>query len=317
MNFIGHKRQFDYLNKTLRKDSLSHAYLFYGPEGVGKFTLAKILSQTLYCEQADLDMRRICGACTTCRQIENLSHPNLIVLDLERTLVSKKEKKKEIPIEDIRELKRVFSLAPEADHWRIAIIRQADKMSLEAANSLLKLLEEPGENTLLVLISPDRDILLETLVSRTQTIAFSLVAAKEMTAVLQERKLGEEIEKRILLISAGRPGVIKTLLEQKNLLSEEEKFLKDLTKIFQQKKLPEAFLFNESVAGDENLKNKTVAYIIKMLRRAVLDEPDQTKKLKLVGKIKKIDKIVNILDTTNVNPRLALDAIFIEAQIDF
>ena len=141
---IGHDRQIQFLNSCRTRGTLPHAYLFHGPEHVGKLTIALMLAQSFFCPEVSKDdMRSVCGTCQSCQAIANYRHPSIFFLDTAHTLVSKKENRKEIPIEDIRELKRILSFAPQGNQWRLAIINEAEKMSTEAANAFLKLLEEP------------------------------------------------------------------------------------------------------------------------------------------------------------------------------
>ena len=83
---IGHERQMEYLQRVVMRKKLAHAYLFWGPEHVGKLTIAKRLTQALYCEQAAGSFEKICGSCRECHAIDALAHQDLVYLDLEHTL---------------------------------------------------------------------------------------------------------------------------------------------------------------------------------------------------------------------------------------
>ncbi|MDP3710165.1 MAG: AAA family ATPase [bacterium] len=288
-NIIGHQKQKDYLQKALSSGRLAHAYLFHGPEGVGKFTFAEQFANSLPTSLSP------------------------IFLSLEHTLVSKKDKRKDIPIEDIRELRRQFSLAPEVDKWRVAIIDQADKMSAEAANAFLKLLEEPGNQTLFILISSNKESLLPTIVSRTQTIAFSLLGEEDMKKLAVRITSDKEAGELACWFAAGRPGILVKLLFQKDILEKEKKFLKELHGILSAQDLPRAFIFSEKIAADEGERNKTIEYLLRLIRAQLLKGQIKPNPIELVSKIKKISRISSILETTNVNPRLAMDTIFLEA----
>lgn len=304
---IGHERQIDYLNKVIKNGRLSHAYLFYGPEHIGKLTLAKAFAKTFFCERGEKKLNSVCGECEPCRKIEGNKHPYVTLLSLHRTLVSKKESRKEIPIEDIRELKRTLSLTKSQDLWNIIIMDGVEKMSVEAANSFLKLLEEPGERTLFVLISPSREILLPTIISRAEPIRFSVVSENILRAALSGRKNADEF----MRVAAGRPGVLLKLLQEKDYYEKENKF-ENLFNTSLMRGISNAFLFNERVAFDEELRRKTTDNLLKVLRFSLLgcaSVPEGVSSL--AEEIKFLYRMVSILDTTNVNPRLALDVLFL------
>src|SRR3989338_2587481 len=143
---IGHEKQLRYLEHVRLRNTLAHAYLFHGPDGVGKRTVARAYAKTL----------------TGARDI--------IFLDTSHTLVSKKDERRDIPIEDIRELKRMWTLAPSGDMWRVLIVNDAEHMSDQAANGFLKLFEEPGSRTIIFLIASSRDLLMPTIISRAVNI---------------------------------------------------------------------------------------------------------------------------------------------------
>lgn len=281
---LGHERQIQYIEKVLKNGRLAHAYLFHGPESVGKFSVAKYF-------------------------IEKLNCPHPIMLDTESTLVSKKEKRKDIPIEDIRELKRLFSLSAPEGEWRIAIINEAEKLSPAAADAFLKLLEEPGEKTLFLLITSAPDLLPQTVFSRAQQIRFSEVPEKVISEFLAKKGVNGEVQKDILFLSAGRPGAAVRMLEDLDYLDAQKKLLRSVHDILRSGGVPEAFKFSEKVAPDDEKRRKVVEYIIRINRVGLL-KADTASRLQTV---RSLVRMAEILDTTNVNPRLALDAIFLEA----
>lgn len=284
---LGHERQIQYLEKVLKNGRLAHAYLFHGPESVGKFSVAKYFVGKLNC-------------------------PHPIILDLENTLVSKKERRKDIPIEDIRELKRLFSLSAPEGEWRVAIINDAEKLSPEAADAFLKLLEEPGEQTLFLLITSSPDLIPPTIASRSQQIRFSEVSQSVLSDFLEKRGVSVEEGQEILFLSAGRPGVAVRMVEDHKYLSAQKKLLQAVHGILQSQELPQAFILTEKVAPDEETRKKMVEYIVRILGAGLLKAAPGEMASRL-NSMRNIVRISEILETTNVNPRLALDSIFIEA----
>ena len=285
---LGHERQVEYLNKFLRRGKLAHAYLFYGPEHVGKFTVAEHFAGLF-------------------------NSSEVIILSPEHTLVSKKEKRKDIPIDDIRELKRRLSFAPEGSKWRVVIINEAEKLSDSAADAFLKILEEPGEQTLIILVASSCELLLPTIISRTQSIRFSVVAEETLLKFIKSREESKKKQELILAIAAGRPGIAVRLMEMKDYLTEEMEFLKNINSILQKKEIPEAFRLVEKIVLKEELRDKTVEYVLRILRKNLLESAGTKDIAPLVLKLKKVAEVADIMETTNVNPRLGMDTLFLEA----
>lgn len=324
---LGHERQIKYLEKVLKNGRFAHAYLFCGPEGVGKFTIAKAVAKFFYCQNyrglGEID------ECSRCKLIEENLHPPVIILDPENTLVSKKDTRKEIPIGDIRELKRRLAFAPVLNEWRVVIINQTDKMSKEAEAAFLKLLEEPGSQVLFILVSASKDILSQTIISRTQVINFSLLSTGVLADFLKTKFKDADLTRQnfpkenldgllreILLLARGRAGVMFKLLDDKKSLDEERKFFNEIGAVFTKTDLAGAFHLSEKVAGSGLLRQKVSDYLVLALRERLncsQSDPGQFRGQCLVRGLKKIHRISQIMETTNVNPRLALDAMFIEA----
>ena len=309
---LGHVRQVKYLEQVLKNGRLAHAYLFSGPEGVGKFTIAKAAAKFFYCQNYQ-GLGETDG-CSQCKLIEKNLHPQVVILDPEQTLVSKKEKRKEIPIEDVRELKRRLAFLPAGEQWRVVIINQADKMSKEAEAAFLKLLEEPGSGVLFILVSDSKDSLSQTIVSRTQVINFSLIPEKALAYFLNSKTKDGRLSNEILELARGRAGKMFELLEDKDKLKEEREFLKEVELLLKKADLGEAFCLAEKIANQDGLRKKVSDYLILSLRVLLLENKTASfGRADTLQSLKKIQRISQIMETTNVNPRLALDAMFLEA----
>lgn len=309
---LGHERQIKYLEKVLQNGRLAHAYLFSGPENVGKFTIAKAVAKFFYCPNYQGLGRT--DECNQCRQIERNLHPSVVVLELEQTLVSKKDERKEIPIEDIRELKRKLVFAPVLNEWRVVIIGQADKMSKEAAAAFLKLLEEPGSRVLFILLSAFKDSISPTIISRTQVINFSLLSTGVLADFLKAKIKDPDFVREILLLARGRAGFMFKLLEDKKSLDEERKFLGDLGVLLKKDDLAGALHLSEKISGNDLLRQKAAAYLILAIRQRLFKDKTVLAKsaYSITQSLKKMQQVWQIMETTNVNPRLALDVMFLE-----
>ena len=203
--------------RAVQRGRVAHAYLFLGPSGVGKRLVARRIAQALFCgkhEPGDLDA---CGACSACKQILAGVHPDLLTVGLP-------EGKRELPIEAFlgapdrrgREgLLKELSLRPMSANHRIAIIDAADRMNEASANALLKTLEEPPPDSILILISSSSDALLPTIRSRCQPLLFAALPEHDVADLLiaqeWERDTGAAAE--IARLSNGSLDVARQLLE--------------------------------------------------------------------------------------------------------
>ena len=167
----------DHFNKAIKTDHLSHAYIFTGQEGVGKALFAKEFAKALNCKNNDNDS---CNSCTNCNRIEMLNHPDVFWIERE-------EKAKFIKIENIRNLQNSVRLSPLESEYKIFIIKEADRMNEEASNCLLKTLEEPSPNTIIILIANSIAPIKDTIRSRCQVIRFQPIPSRIIESQLTDK----------------------------------------------------------------------------------------------------------------------------------
>ena len=201
---IGQRDARAVLQGALRSGCVAHAYLFVGPEGVGRRAAALAFAQALLCETGGDDA---CGTCPACRKIAAGSHPDLRIIAPGGRTESGAERRA-VGIEQIRDLKREASYPPYEARWKVFVIEDAEAMRAEAANSLLKVLEEPASQSVIILISESASAVLPTIVSRSQIVRFTFVPAAEIAAALTERA-GVSAEQAPFLgaLAGGRPGL--------------------------------------------------------------------------------------------------------------
>lgn len=205
---LGQERVIRALKRALTANSLPHAYLFYGSEGLGKFKTALALAKALLCENREGDF---CGSCFVCKRVAKESHPDVIVIRPESRRGNKEwtvdPELGAIRIEQVREFQRWISVRSFEGGWKVGIFDGADKMNPSSSNALLKTLEEPPAKTLLILISPTRSQLLPTVVSRCQPAHFSPVHQEDMEAFLSEQQeIPKEGRSLVSALSGGSPG---------------------------------------------------------------------------------------------------------------
>jgi DNA polymerase III subunit delta' len=198
----GHQRQLDTLRLAMANGRLHHAYLLLGPEGLGKRTVALALAKAICCVDSEQDY---CGRCVNCMRITNGNHPDV-------RLIEPLPDKKEIGIQQIRELQRELNYRSFSGKRKIAIIDPATLMNLSAQNALLKTLEEPPADSLIVLITPNTGGLLPTLRSRCLSLSFAPLSSAQVSAFLESRHGMQADEARLLAaMSMGSIGAAASL----------------------------------------------------------------------------------------------------------
>lgn len=177
---IGHSKAVEVLKRSLESGRLAHAYLLVGPPHVGKTTLAINLAQALNCERSD----RPCGQCSPCLRIAAENHADVQII--RRLSDGNSGPRKEITIGQIRELQQAAALEPYEGKHRVFVVDGAEYMNEEAANCLLKTLEEPPAKVLIVLLTADDSRLLPTIVSRCHRIELVPLSAPLIESALIE-----------------------------------------------------------------------------------------------------------------------------------
>ncbi|HLQ43497.1 MAG TPA: DNA polymerase III subunit, partial [Planctomycetaceae bacterium] len=182
----GHGERVERFRRAIRRNRLSHAYVFAGPEGIGKRLFARTLAQCLFCQRHADEELLACGTCSACKQVLAGTHPDLHE-------VGRKSGKSELTIDLFlgppenrgREgLCYDLSRLPMAADRKIAIIDDASAMNDESANAFLKTLEEPPPKALIVLIAENLDALLPTIRSRSQTVRFDPLSPTDLADLM-------------------------------------------------------------------------------------------------------------------------------------
>lgn len=264
----GHQLILEMLQRALSRSRLPHALLFAGDAGIGKKRVALHLAQCLFCTQTPADQLESCGECASCKQMTAETHPDLISIEcppdkaiLPLSLI--------IGGDDHRGREGVcyeMSLRPMSGDRRIAIIDDADKMNAESANALLKTLEEPSANYLMILIASDLDSILPTIRSRCQLIRFGRLSQDDIAGLLIEQQLldSEEQANQIARLSEGSLKIANQLLDE-NLQNLRVNITRILSK---QPFTPQTFSQAvmqaiDDVGGNTAAQRKTANWIIK------------------------------------------------------
>jgi DNA polymerase-3 subunit delta' len=205
---IGHERPKAILTTALRHDRLAHAYLFCGEDSIGKKLTAQRFAQAINCDtEPGPEGPDACGACKSCVQMEGRTHPDLLVIEPDP-----EQANPQIKIEQIREVEQWIIYQPLVGRTKICLIDEADRMTLGAANALLKTLEEPPAHSLLLLITSRPSALPATVRSRCHAVHFTPPARTQVEAALIVKREIPPADARLLaVVSQARIGQALTM----------------------------------------------------------------------------------------------------------
>ena len=203
-DIYGHSRQIEMLQKAVSSGRVAHAYLFTGLSGIGKKAVALAFAQTITCE-ASQTPPDACGLCPVCRKIAAQTHPDIYVLSTERQFLR---------IDAVRDIQQQMTFKPIEAARRVVIIDDADKMNEQAANALLKTLEEPTSSNLLILITARPYWLPATIVSRCRQLRFNPLPAGVVEDYLI--RVGQLDPARAKIAAALSQGSIADALDLQN-----------------------------------------------------------------------------------------------------
>ncbi len=225
---VGHERPIDMLRRTIAAQQVRHAYLFTGSPRIGKGLLARRFAQTLLCTGNPdplIPPTDPCNACLACRKVMHGNHPDVHI-------VTKAADKQFILIEQIRVLQSASSRRTLEGRRNIFIIQNAHEMNPQAANCLLKTLEEPEPDVVLLLTVPDAGLLLPTILSRVQQIPMQLLTNSQIrTALHQHWEVEARDAELIAALAAGRMGWAVQAVEDDEMLDERKSQLELLAKL--------------------------------------------------------------------------------------
>lgn len=315
----GQDRAVEFFRSSVNRNKLAHAYLFLGPQGLGKTLLAKELAKFLNCEKPvkDEDLKiDCCNSCISCRKINDLNHPDVHWI--------KTQQSRKILIDEIRLAQREISLKSYEGKLKVLIILEAHNMTEEAANSLLKTLEEPPGHSLIILTSTDINGLLPTIISRCQIIRFYPINYERLKAILTQRHKLKPNDLHFLSAQAeGSLGRALSLQDQ-DALGKKNRLIERVCRFDRRSSSIDVF----NLKDKKELANQ-IRYLLNWFRDILIfkvglpassiinaDRLEGIKSQAKMFNLQELEQIITEIDQThrliesNVNPKIALEVMF-------
>jgi DNA polymerase-3 subunit delta' len=268
-NLVGHEWAVDMLKKHIVNGTTRHAYLLAGPPGLGRRTLALRFAQALNCP-TPIELGIPCGQCRDCKQIAAMQHADLTIIQADTEGSTMK-------VDQIREARRTLVLKPYQVNYRVALFLRFQEANDNAANALLKTLEEAPSYAVLILTADNPEQLLPTIVSRCEVLRLRPLRVEEVQKELETRGLETGKAKLIAHISGGRFGYALQLIENEALLGWREERLNDLQSLISSSRV-EKFAYAEKLSKDKESMRQAILIWLSywrdvMLRTAQADTP--------------------------------------------
>lgn len=260
-NIFGHEKQLEALERDLVSGNLPHAYLLAGPPKIGKYTVAGRLAKILQCDQ------RGCGECPVCINISKGYHPDTFEMT---------DDGETIKIEPMREMLKKLAMTTPGNH-KVLLIKNIERMTPEAANALLKTLEEPGSSVMFLFTTSEPESVLATVLSRVRLLKFQSISPAKILEYLQVRSPLEAPEKlsRIADLSFGLPGRAIRFIEDPELFQSSIETLERIRTILKKNDLVEKFsLVSDVVQEDASLQEFFDIFLL-AVRYTMLEEAEK------------------------------------------
>ncbi len=319
---LGHTWAVHLLGRHLAAQRVRHAYLFSGPDGIGRRTLALRFAQALTCPNPPAPGEG-CQTCRSCQQVEKMQHPDLTILE-------PASPGEAIKVDQVRELQRGLALAPYQSPYRVALLLDFDQANPSASNALLKTLEEPPSQVILILTSQSLEGLLPTVVSRCEVVRLRPPGTALVTTWLQEQHQASPEQAALLAhLTGGRPGAALAWLQQSDLLDQRQAWL-DEHKNLLTSSLAARFGYAEKLSKDKNTLRQALQIWASYWRDILLETSgsqaalaNQDRKAEIASLAGQLSptvacSVVQQIEYTrdllagNINPRLATEVLVMD-----
>lgn len=307
------------LKNTIKNKRIAHAYLFAGPRGTGKTTIAKLFAKAINCEDFN---EEACDNCPSCLAFKENNHPDIIELDAASNN----------SVDDIREIIEQVPYSPIVGKYKVYIIDEVHMLSSSAFNALLKTLEEPPAHVVFILATTDPQKIIPTVLSRCQRYNFSKISnlnmEKKMVEILNKEHLQYEdkaLDEVAMLAEGGMRDAL-SILEQILSYNNDGIFLEDVQRIFglstKEEKVELLIKIHNDLTGSINLlrqmydsgidPKRLCVDLLEIIKESLIYSDDQNETL--LNKLSKFD-CMNILDVVSVNDLLS-DITYLEEALN-
>ena len=266
-NMLGHEWAVEMLHQHAARGDVRHAYLFCGPPGLGRRTLALRLTQALNCTEP-IAPGIPCGTCRDCRQIGAMQHPDMNVIQA----LDDEGRPKEggtLRVNQVRDVQHALSLKPFQAKYRVALFLRFQEANDNAANALLKTLEEAPAHAILLLTADTPEQLLPTIVSRCEILRMRALPVGVIEADLLDRGVDAERARLLAHISGGRPGYARRLVDDAAVLEKREERLNDLQTLLSAPRV-EKFSYADKLAKEKDAMRRTILIWLSYWRDVML-----------------------------------------------
>ena len=289
-NLVGHEWAVDMLKKHVIHGTTRHAYLFAGPPGLGRRTLALRFAQALNC-QSPVDPGIPCGECRDCRQIASMQHVDLTVTHADGEGGTMK-------VDQIREMRKTLTLKPYQSRFRVALFLRFQEANDSAANALLKTLEEAPSYAVLILTADNPEQLLPTIVSRCEVLRLRPLAIDDIQQALEDKGYETRQARLIAHISGGRFGYARHLLESESLLEERDARLNDLHGLISASRV-QKFAYADKLSKDKDSMRQAILIWLSYWRDVMLRTAQAETPLVNVDRNMEIEDIAGRMDLSS------------------
>jgi len=297
-NLIGHEWAVDMLKKHVVNGTTRHAYLFSGPPGLGRRTLALRFAQALNC-QTPVAAGIPCGTCRDCRQIEAMRHADLTVIQADTEGGTLK-------VDQIREARRTLTLKPYMAKYRVSIFLRFQEANDNSANALLKTLEEAPSYAVLILTADNPEQLLPTIISRCEVLRLRPLDFGKVQRELETRGVATGRAKLIAHISGGRMGYAIRLTDDDALLDKREERLNDLLTLLPASRV-EKFAYADKLSKDKDAMRQAILFWLSYWRDVMLRTAQAETPLVNVDRNMEIEDLASRMDLSSA--RLAVSGL--------